>query len=93
VHPSLSCSFFAPNFHPLRGLIFGGLALIFVEDRQIVEQDSHQGVLWSQLLLSDVQRSLVERMVGGEIALPTANSELYVTVSRYTAPQCMVICD
>ena len=31
-------------------------------------------------------------MVGGEIALPTANSELYVTVSRYTAPQSMVIC-
>ena len=30
-------------------------------------------------------------MVGGEIALPTANSELYVTVSRYTAPQSMVI--
>jgi hypothetical protein len=25
-------------------------------------------------------------MVGGEIALPTANSELYVTVARYTEP-------
>jgi hypothetical protein len=32
------------------------------------------------------------RMVGGEIALPTANPELYVTVARYTAPQSMVIC-
>jgi len=34
---------------------------------------------------------LVERMVGGEIALSTANSELCMTLSRHTAPQSMVI--
>ncbi len=31
------------------------------------------------------------RMVGGEVAFPTANPKPYVKVSLHTAPQCMVI--
>ena len=45
----------------------------------------------SQSLLIYLERTSIQRMVGGKIALPAANSELYVTVARYTAPQSMVV--
>jgi len=68
-------------------------ALHSIEFRQIVQACRRLRMRLSQRLFPDRQRTPQQRMVGGEIALPTANSELYVTVSRYTAPQCMVICD
>ncbi len=37
-------------------------------------------MLWAQGLLKNYQRLLQERMVGGESALPTANSEPDVKV-------------
>ena len=67
------------------------LALLSIEICQAGEWFRQIRMVQSQRLLPDGERSQVERMVGGEIALSTANSELYVTVARYTAPQSMVI--
>ncbi len=62
-----------------------------VEASKIMQTFCRFEMLLSSLAFPNGECMLVERMVGGEIALPTANSELYVTVTRYTAPQSMVI--
>ena len=57
---------------------------------QFVEQDIAENGTHNRALRDTAER-LIERMVGGEIALSTANSELCMTFSRHTAPQSMVI--
>ena len=57
---------------------------------QFVQQDIGKQGAHDSALRNTAERS-VKRMVGGEIALSTANSELCMTLSRHTAPQSMVI--
>jgi hypothetical protein len=57
---------------------------------QFVKQDIREDGAEYRALRHARERS-VKRMVGGEIALSTANSELCMTLSRHTAPQSMVI--
>jgi hypothetical protein len=62
----------------------------FDEFVQLVEQDIGEDGTHNRSLRNSTEGSVV-RMVGGEIALSTANSELCMTLSRHTAPQSMVI--
>ena len=79
----------------LVGFSFSSLVVLWQEfgfDKSVEFAEQDVGKYRTQDgALGDAAERFVERMVGGEIALSTANPELCMTLSRHTAPQSMVV--